>query len=52
MDIDEAIKDSAKNIKEMMSDADKYYVETFEKIDLDTKDIRGLVKDSVKTKEK
>jgi len=31
-DIEEMIKETAKGIKEMMGDADKYYVETFESI--------------------
>lgn len=48
----ELVKDTENKIKDMLNDADKYYIEQFEKIETKLKYTEGIARDSVKTKEK
>jgi hypothetical protein len=51
-DMVELIRETEYKIKEMLSDADKFYVDEFDKIKEQLKETKTIARDSVKTKEK
>ena len=50
-DLDLRFKDVQAHFKEMLSEADKYYVETFDDIKAELQKVRVFAKDSVRGKE-